>query len=314
MDYLKVEPIEGEVRDGYYVQPLLKRIWAVQLDMLKDIDKICRRHRIRYFGCFGTLLGAVRHHGFIPWDDDLDLAMVRDDYERFRYYAKTELPKGWVIKEDYPTWICLLNSNEASLDQKFLDKYHGCPYITGIDIFSVDHVPQHKEDEELWKNMFQAVLPLCVNWDYPEDHEEWKGKSKWTYLEEVEEITGYHFDRQSPLREQLYFLADRIAAMYWDDGSDSMTRLTRLINDPEYHIPISCFKKIIRVPFENTTIPILEDYDLICRMDYGDNYMTPIKVEEHDYLKKQIGALREGFENAGRTLPESFDMKFDDII
>lgn len=120
-DHLKVTPVEGEERDGYYVQPLLKRVWAVQLDILKGIDTICRRHNIRYFGWFGTLLGAVRHHGYIPWDDDMDLAMVREDYERFRYYAKTELPMGWVVSEEYPTWICILNTNKFQLDQKFLD-------------------------------------------------------------------------------------------------------------------------------------------------------------------------------------------------
>ena len=78
-----MECVQGEVRDGYYVQPMMKRIWAVQLDMLKEIDRICRRHHVNYYGWFGTLLGAVRHHGFIPWDDDLDLAMLREDYERF---------------------------------------------------------------------------------------------------------------------------------------------------------------------------------------------------------------------------------------
>lgn len=72
-----MECVQGEVRDGYYVQPMMKRIWAVQLDMLKEIDRICRRHHVNYYGWFGTLLGAVRHHGFIPWDDDLDLAMLR---------------------------------------------------------------------------------------------------------------------------------------------------------------------------------------------------------------------------------------------
>ena len=68
------EYIRGEEREGYYVQPMMKRIWAVQLDLLREIDMVCKRHGIKYYGWFGTLLGAVRHQGFIPWDDDLDLA------------------------------------------------------------------------------------------------------------------------------------------------------------------------------------------------------------------------------------------------
>ena len=70
---IQLECIRGEERDGYYVQPLMRRRWAVQLDILREIDSICKRYQIKYFGWYGTLLGAVRHQGFIPWDDDIDL-------------------------------------------------------------------------------------------------------------------------------------------------------------------------------------------------------------------------------------------------
>ena len=308
---LKLEPVQGEEREGYYVQPMLKRIWAVQLDILKEIDAICKRHDIQYFGWFGTLLGAVRHHGYIPWDDDMDLAMVREDYELFRYYAKTELPEGWRITEEYPTWISVFHTDKIRFDQEFLDKYHGCPLITGVDIFCIDHIPKNREDEELQSYMFQATYGLCVNWNLPEDDEQWNDKSKWAYLEEIEEITGHHFDRQRPIKEQLYFLADRIAAMYWDDGSDDMTRLPRFYNDPHYRIPLSCFNNITEIPFENTMLPIVEDFDLICRMDFGDNYMTPIKAGSHNYLKKQISALEKCFEDKGEHMPACFQMVFE---
>ena len=66
-----------------YEQDELRRLQLVELDILRDIDKVCREHGIRYFLDSGTLLGAVRHGGFIPWDDDVDLGMPRHDYERF---------------------------------------------------------------------------------------------------------------------------------------------------------------------------------------------------------------------------------------
>ena len=310
-DHLKLMPMEGEERDGYYVQPLLKRIWAVQLDILKVIDTICRRHNIRYFGWFGTLLGAVRHHGYIPWDDDMDLAMTREDYERFRHYAKTELPKEWVITEKYPTWICILHTNKPRLEQDFLDKYHGCPFVTGVDIFCIDHIPPSMEDEELQIHMFQAVYSLCLNWDIPQEDAQWKCISKWDHLTKIEELTGCPIDRQRPIKEQLYFLADRIAAMYWEDGSGEMTRLTRFYYDRHYRIPASCFEKIIEIPFEHMMLTVVEDYDLICRLDYGENYMTPIRAGDHEYLKKQISGLREIYETQGKVFPECFDMSFE---
>jgi len=69
----------------------LETIRQLELEVLDEIDAICRRHGIRYFLAGGSLLGAVRHKGFIPWDDDLDVAMLREDYERFRRIAPAEL-------------------------------------------------------------------------------------------------------------------------------------------------------------------------------------------------------------------------------
>ena len=78
---------------GYRTPDKMKRTWEVELAMLDQVDRICRKHGLRYFLVHGSLLGAVRHKGFIPWDDDLDIAMPRKDYDRFIELASRELPE-----------------------------------------------------------------------------------------------------------------------------------------------------------------------------------------------------------------------------
>lgn len=80
-----------EIRNGFLVTAHRKRLWNILLNIFLEIDRICRKHNIRYFAYAGTLLGAVRHKGFIPWDDDMDVAMLRPDYEKFKQVVKQEI-------------------------------------------------------------------------------------------------------------------------------------------------------------------------------------------------------------------------------
>ena len=82
-----------EVREGFYVPAMMKRAWAAEIEILFEIDKICEKHGLHYCIDYGTLLGAIRHRGFIPWDDDIDIMMMREDYEIFSKVANAELPE-----------------------------------------------------------------------------------------------------------------------------------------------------------------------------------------------------------------------------
>ena len=75
------EFFKNEVREGFFVSSMMKRAWAAQIEVLEEFEKMCKENNIRYFAAYGTLLGAVRHGGFIPWDDDIDIWMLREDYE-----------------------------------------------------------------------------------------------------------------------------------------------------------------------------------------------------------------------------------------
>ena len=91
---MEVEKVffEEEVRCGHTVTSQIKKLWSVQIACLEQLKQICERHNIRYFVSGGTLLGVIRHKGYIPWDDDLDVVMFKEDYDRFCQVAPNELP------------------------------------------------------------------------------------------------------------------------------------------------------------------------------------------------------------------------------
>ena len=301
--------VPGEERDGFYVQPMVKRMWAVLIDMLKEIDTICKRHDINYYGWYGTFLGAVRHQGFIPWDDDIDLAMLRKDYERFRYYCQTELPEEWKVSEKM-YGLCILNTDAPRLDQSFLDKYHGCPLMTGVDIFCFDDIPKDKKEEGQWLALLGATYNLYQYWDSFENDGEW-AEGKWIQLKEIEKLTGYRFDEQCPIKEQLSFLAEKIKVIYENGNSDEVANLMWLYEHRSCRYPREWFDRVKEVPFEDIMLPILEDHDLICRVDYGDDYMTPVIEHAHNIYKEQMVILRDYFNDLGMDLPECFDAAFE---
>ena len=104
--------LEDEIRDGFYIPSMTKRTWAMELTVLDLIDSICSKHNITYFADWGTYLGAIRHKGFVPWDDDLDICMHRNELNKFLAVAKEELPEGYSVmsfhNNDY-SWKFIYN-------------------------------------------------------------------------------------------------------------------------------------------------------------------------------------------------------------
>ncbi len=123
----------------------LKKIQNTELDILNAVHMFCMKHGIKYSLAYGTLLGAVRHKGFIPWDDDIDLMMIREEYDRFIAAWETDPQEGLFLQTDetdppYENNFLKIRKNHTSFIQSEGEKY--VPYHTGIfiDIFPVDRV------------------------------------------------------------------------------------------------------------------------------------------------------------------------------
>ena len=158
---------KSEVIDGFYVPSIMKRSWAAMLEVLCDISKVCERNGIKWWVDYGTLLGMVRHGGFIPWDDDLDIAMLRKDYMKFIEVAEMELPKGYKLIHFYNNnetnnfLIRVVNSEGVRIDPDYLNKFHGFPLVTGIDIFAYDYINRDTGTEEEINRLVSIIMSMA---------------------------------------------------------------------------------------------------------------------------------------------------------
>ena len=166
-----------EVRDEFLVDENRKKVWAVCIDMLMQLDAVCKKHGLRYFLLFGSLLGAVRHKGFIPWDDDFDVAMLREDWEKLSKLSN-EFKHPYFLQNAHTdpgagsTLMKIRNSNTCQFN-KYLS-YGGYNSGMALDIFPIDACnPETAEEQfnEMYRIKYKNVLymktqsPLCSQED-----------------------------------------------------------------------------------------------------------------------------------------------------
>ena len=134
---------DEEVRNDFLVTREVKKLWAVELDLLAELDRVCKKHGLKYAANGGTLLGAIRHKGFIPWDDDIDVMMPRCDYEKLIKLAPTEFASPYYLESihsDAETlmWFAKLkNSATAAIEYPYNPERNQGIFI---DIFPLDNV------------------------------------------------------------------------------------------------------------------------------------------------------------------------------
>lgn len=270
---------EDEVRDGFYVPSDIKHAWAAQLEVLKDVDEVCRKHNIQYFAEWGTLLGAVRHHGYIPWDDDMDICMKRQDYNRFLQIAEKEMSEGYQLfninsdKENDNMLTRIISGRTIRLDKAYLEKYNGFPFSVGLDIFPLDFIAPTKEDDD-----FQCELIKIVN-DVAQFGREVNAMDTEAtkeildifeeHIQKVEQLCGINIDRNKDIVQQMNVLIDRLSSLYTEEESEYITIMAIWVDNRSYKLPKEYYQKSIRLPFENIDIPVPYAYDSILKKNMG---------------------------------------------
>ncbi len=299
-----------EVREGFYISGMMKRSWAAQLEVLDEVDRVCRKYGIRWFADCGTLLGAVRHGGYVPWDDDLDICMLRDDYIKFHKYAVPELPERYVTltfeNEEYWQMITrVVNRGGISFEKEELEKYHGFPYAAGIDVFVLDYVAPDPGEEEVRRRLVNSVLEIG---EIPRIDGDNPPQSGLELLKLAEETYHVKLDRKNHLRRQLYQLGERLSCLYPSDGAKEVVLMPFWCSHHDHKYPIECVNNIVQIPFETTMINVPAGYDRALKIEYGD-YLRVVRkggIHEYPLYQMQEDYIAEKLES-GNPYVYSFD-------
>lgn len=261
-------------------------IRKMELELLREVDKICRNNGIQYFLSGGTMLGAVRHKGFIPWDDDVDIAMLRKDYVKFKEVCKTELPRKYVYQsftnqDGYHYFFDKITIKDTYFSTKYSDKFEMLKGIS-MDIFVFDKTSDHKFFQKLhFKTLMTIRLLMNVRWiNHPR-----KGKSYLLSKLLLPILRILSMDTYS----KIY---DKVLRKY--ENKKTSTVLPPA-TDHKWRgvMPKKWFENVTDAPFEDVMSYIPTGADDYLKRWYCEDYMELLplsnRVGSHDFYRLDIG-------------------------
>lgn len=266
----------------------IRELQLFQLDILKELDRICKKCDIQYTLAYGSCLGAVRHQGFIPWDDDIDVQMTIDNYNKFTEACKTELGNAFYFQSHeqnpltYVYWnrIGVKNSTSINLNMSHIHTEWGIC----IDIFPIFLASETRLEKT---KKYVRVLDLL--------------SQKYYHINTTKDAVG-----SQKLKKMVHGLLPdccnirlfrhclkKLSNLQGDETIALVNTAISLTDEFRKDI----FDEVIDLPYENMKLPCVKDYDYYLKKLYGDYMKTPDVIETHTGGEEMLVILDEPYTN-----------------
>ena len=324
--------LEEEVRNDYTVSAGMKKVWAVQIELLEELKRVCEKYRLTYYADSGTLIGAVRHKGFIPWDDDIDIVMMREDYRKLQEVAEKEFLYPVFLQSTYSEnaffkgYSRLMNLDTTAVSGHDAEK--GFSHGVCIDIFPLDRIPDDEKEFLKWKKKIRRMYSALYAYAYSGGSQ---GNKPYAYVRQGA-ILAYRsvIDRYGYMK--LFKKYEDLCCRYNNTETGRVSYIAYSRGKAKHLWRRCLFDTSHEVPFEFTTINIPDGYDERLRVEYGD-YMVMkragtthgemVKLDAENAFAAQCGEPRnpenasaekaEGKEHPWRIIGKPDEISYEEI-
>lgn len=271
---------DEEERCGYVISSEMKKLWAVLFDLLNEFIRVCEKYNIRWYGDGGTILGAERHKGMIPWDDDIDVMMLRPEYDRFLEVAKDEFSHPYFLQTEQTDKGSIRGHAQLrnSLTTGILksESHLNCKFNQGVflDIFPIENIP---EDEVELNNLTSMVFKYRKESKHKRDlsisYKFRFRKNVFVLLKQYIKHCRYILSYKKTGfygYEEAYEKFENAVVSYKDNSSKYVAKLVLCPYKPRRKWLRSWFDDVVYLDFEMFKLPVPKGYIELLDTFYGD--------------------------------------------